>query len=210
MKWTIKIWSVIIVFVVCFSTLSAQIGAGMVISNDIYNQYRNPTDGIAHCGNGSAILNLAIGPKLWVGGKKFSVSAEAQANLSPLGLAATDYKGLGAVSFPILAKLNFGGLSGFNKLMKAGFSVGGGIQYNKTEIFGISEDYVTQGVERDFFKTYNIQLGAGMGVSGFSAQLFGRYGFNSDLHGAQNLHIGLQLDFNFVEMTKIDRPESAL
>ncbi len=188
----------------------AQFGIGLTASNDFYNIYNNPEDGIAHRRNGSVLLNIALGPKIWVGGKTFSVSVESQANLSLLGLAIRDYKGLGAVSFPIMGKLNFGGLSGLNKVMKAGFSVGGGVQYNRTEIFGLTQEFVDRGVTRDFFRTYNIQIGGGVGISGFTAELFGRYGFNPDLDSANNFHIGLQFGFNIIQLKKIKRPESEL
>lgn len=188
----------------------AQFGIGLTASNDLYNIYSNPEDGLAHRRNGSVILNLALGPKIWVGGEKFSVSVESQANISFLGLAIKDYKGLGAVSFPIMGKLNFGGLSGLNNKMTFGMSLGGGIQYNRTEIYGLTDEFVELGVVRDYFKTYNVQLGGGVGVSGFTVELFGRYGFNPDLIGANNFHVGLQFGFNIIQLKKIRKPESEL
>jgi len=189
---------------------NAQIGLGLTISDDLYNIYNNEEDGIAHRRKGSALLNPAIGPKIWVGADQFSVSVEAQANLGILGLALKDYKGMGSLSFPIMAKLNFGGLSGLNKDMAFGYSIGGGIQYSKTEIYGLSQEYKDLGVTRDYFKTYNVQVGAGMGISGFTGHAFVRYGYNPDLDGANNFHFGLQMDFNLIKMKKIKRPESEL
>jgi len=191
-------------------TAKAQFGIGLTVSNDLYNIYSNPEDGLAHRRNGSILLNLALGPKIWVGGEKFSVSIESQANLSFLGLAIRDYKGLGAVSFPVMGKLNFGGLSGLNDKMSVGVSVGGGVQYNRTEIYGLTQEFTDLGVVRDYFRTYNVQLGGGIGVSGFTAELFGRYGFNPDLNGANNFHVGLQFGFNIIQLKKIRKPESEL
>lgn len=205
-----RVGILVICLMIIKQDISAQFGIGLTFSNDLYNIYNNPSDGIAHRRNGSALLNLSLGPKIWVGGEKFSVSVEGQANLSPLGLALKDYKGLGAVSFPFLAKLNFGGLSGMNDSMAFGFSVGGGIQYNRTELFGLSEEFASQGVVRDYFRTYNIQAGYGIGISGFTAELFSRYGFNPDLDGANNFHVGLQFGFNIVALKKIRKPESEL
>lgn len=187
-----------------------QFGIGLTFSDDLYNIYNNEKDGIAHRRNGSALLSLGLGPKIWVGKETFSVSIEAQANYAPFGLAVKDYKGMGSVSFPIMAKVNFGGLSGMNKKMALGFSAGGGIQYSKTEIYGLKDEYEALGVTRDFFKTYNVQIGYGVGISGFTAELFSRYGFNPDLDGANNFHIGLQFGFNFIHLKKIRKPESEL
>lgn len=184
-------------------------GIGFTFTDDIYNRYANEPDGIAHRGNGNVLLTLGLGPKIWIGGEKFSISAEGTAVYGITGLASSDYKGMGSLAFPFMAKLNFGGLSGLNRNMGYGFSLGGGIQYSKTEIYGLSQDYIDQGVTRDYFKTYNIQVGGGGGISGFTAQLFARYGFNPDMD-VNNLHIGLQFDFNLIGLKKIKRPESEL
>ncbi len=207
-----KIWRLFyLMLVVMMATqTSAQFGIGLTVSDDLYNIYSNERDGIAHRRNGSVLINPAVGPKIWVGAEKFSVSVEAQANLGLLGLAVKDYKGLGSVSFPIMTKLNFGGLSGLNKDMAFGWSIGGGIQYNRTEIYGLSQEFRDLGVVRDYFKTYNVQFGAGMGISGFTGHAFVRYGVNPDLDGANNFHFGIQMDFNIIKMRKIKRPESEL
>ena len=94
--------------------------------------------------------------------------------------------------------------------LEFGFSVGGGIQYNRTEIFGLRDSFAQQGVVREYFRTYNIQAGAGVGISGFTAEFFARYGFNTDLDGANNFHVGLQFGFNIIELKKIRKPESEL
>lgn len=210
-KQSFKRASFVIVFFIGFIYQGhAQFGIGLTFSNDLYNVYSNPEDSIAHRRNGSALLNLALGPKIWIGGDGFSVSIESQANYGILGLALKDYKGLGSFSVPIMMKLNFGGLSGLNKDLRFGFSLGGGIQYNKTEIYGLSQEYKDLGVERDYYKTYNIQAGYGLGISGFTAHAFGRFGFNPDLEKANNFHVGLQFDFNIIHLKKIRKPESEL
>lgn len=205
----------ILSLILAVQTAYSQLGLGISSSYDLYNVYSNPVadqpvGSEISRKNGSALSSFGVGPKLWVGGESFSVSAEALANLSPLGLSLGDYKGLGAVSFPIMGHLNFGGMSSFNKLMKAGFSIGGGIQYNRTELFGLTDSFEGQGVTRDFFKTYNIQVGVGGGLNGFTGKFYTRYGFNPDIDGAWNLNIGLQMSLNFLMTKNIHRPESAL
>jgi len=189
---------------------SAQFGIGMTFSNDLYNRYDNPTDGIAHNANGSIILNLGLGPKIWVGGESFSLSLESQAVIGFFGLSIPDTKGLGNVAFPMMAKLNFAGVSGLNKEGRFGLNIGGGLQYNKTELYYLGSDYKDRGVDRAFFKTYVVQLGYGFGMTGFAATFYVRYGFNPDLDGANSLNIGLQYDFNFTKLKKIDDPNSRL
>ncbi len=192
------------------SKINAQFGIGLTTSWDIYNRYVNPDDGLANGSNGSAILNLGLGPKIWVGGEAFSVSVESIANLGLLGLSLKEYKGLGSFSVPVMAKLNFGGLSGLNKDLAFGLSLGAGIQYSRTEIFYLQNSYQDLGVTRDYYRTINFQMGYGVGISGFTAHAFVRYGYNPDVEGGSNLHIGVQTDFNFVNLKKIRRPESEL
>ena len=44
---------------------------------------------------------------------------------APLALDINEYKGLGAVAFPVMAKLNFGALSGFSSKLTGGYLGGG-------------------------------------------------------------------------------------
>lgn len=190
----------------------SQFGYGFTGNLDFYQRYVNPqstTNDVYSRSAGSALLNLGLGPKIWLGGKKTSVSLEAMAVLGALGLSTKDYKGLGMVAFPIMAKLNFKGLSSFDKEGKLGFSIGGGIQYSKTEIFGLTDDFVTNGVTRSYFQTYIVQAGYGFGLSGFTAHGFTRYGFNPDTESS-TLNIGIQIDINVPMIKKISNPESEL
>lgn len=201
----------LIVVILSFISLqvSAQFGYGFTLTNDLYHRYVNPEDGVAGRSAGSAILNLGAGPKIWVGGQNMSVSVEAQACIGFLGLALNDYKGMGTLSYPIMAKFNFNGLSALDKEGRMGLSIGGGLQYNRTEWYGLDEEFASKGVSRKLQKTYIAQVGYGFGISGFGLQLYTRYGWNKDT-GASGLNIGLQWDFNASLMKKITSPESSL
>lgn len=202
---------IIFLFLIVFSLqLQAQVGYGLTASTDLYSRYVNPKDNILSPSSGSALLNLGVGPKIWIGGKKFSFSAEGQAVLGFLSLSTEDYKGLGSISFPILGKFNFKGVSGFNTEGQTGFSVGGGVQWSKTEFFGLKDDAKAKGVMRDYFPTYVVQAGWGFGVSGFGLQAIVRYGFNPDDHTSNTLNVGFQYDFNLPMLKRIDNPESSL
>ena len=177
------------------TTLSAQIGYGLTAKTELYSRYKNPPDDIASPSAGSALLNIGIGPKLWFGGDGFAISPEAAVVFSPFALSTGDFKGLGAVSFPIIVKAQFAGLSNFNRDGKFGFSIGGGIQYTRTELFGLDGDLTEQGVERSYYKTYIIEGDFGFGLSGFNLHGLVRYGFNTDLD-ANTISIGIGYDFN--------------
>lgn len=197
-------------FVGVFLSSQAQFGYGLTFTSEIYQRYTNPEDSLdVYRSAGSLMLNPGIGPKIWFGGNDFSVSLEAQATIGLLGLAISDYKGLGTASFPLMAKFNFGGLTGLDKEGEFGWSLGAGIQYSKTELFYLANKYEDQGLERDLFKTYVGQINYGFGMSGFGGSAFIRYGYNSETK-ANNFNWGIQFDFNFKKLNEIIDPESDL
>jgi len=191
-------------------TTEAQVGYGFTGSTDLYHYYRNPEDPSGQSRSaGSALLNVGIGPKIWFGGEKFSMSVEGQAVLGIFGLSAGDYKGLGTAAFPLLAKFNFGGLTGLDKEGKLGWSIGAGIQYSCTELYYVSDDFENAGGVRDWFQTYVGQVGYGFGMSGFGIQAFLRGGYNAD-NNSCTANFGIQYDFNLSKLKEIDAPESRL
>jgi len=87
----------LIVALVCSTyMLNAQFGYGLTITNDIYNRYTNPDqENIdVYEGNGSLLLNLGLGPKIWIGAPQFSFSLETQAKIGLMGVALKDFKGM--------------------------------------------------------------------------------------------------------------------
>ncbi len=189
--------------------MNGQFGIGGVLTNDIYQHYTNPSDNLSDPTHGNILLNFGAGPKIWIGGPKMTFSLEARADIGLTGFTLGENKGLGAVAFPFLANLNFNGASTMDRAGKTGFSIGGGIQFIKTELYGLDQTFVDIGVTRDYFQVYVVQVGYGYGVSGAVAQGFIRYGFNPD-SDAQSINIGMQYDFNLPMMKKIDDPNSAL
>ena len=182
----------------------------MTASNDLYNHFRNPDDATGEStSSGSALLNLGLGPKIWVGTQDFSISLEAQATIGFLGFSLTDYKGLGIASFPIMAKFNFAGLSALDKEGRFGWSIGAGIQYTRTELYGTTNSFESKGGERSLYRNIVGQVGYGFGMSGFTGSLFVRYGVDPD-DGSQTVNVGLQYDFNIPKMNKIVDPASEL
>jgi hypothetical protein len=186
----------------------SQIGIGTVSGFDFYQRYKNPVDDIAYPASGNALLNIIYGPKIWVGGKKFSVSIEGHANIGLTSLALKNFKGMGAVSFPVMAKLNFKGLSGFNPGFSNGFSIGGGIQWSKTELYWLSKKYKDLGVERGFYDVIFGQIDIGIGSFGSDGALYVRYGFNPD-NKAKVLNIGMIFSSNKTFKNKMKRERAS-
>lgn len=182
----------------------SQIGMGIVFGNDIYQRYTNPDEGVSSRSSGNAILNAHIGPKVWIGGENFSLSLETYANWGSTSLSLSDYKGMGAFAFPCIAKLNFNGNSGFNSELMQGWSIGGGYQVAKTEIYGISYAAAENGVNRQYFPVYVAELSYGYGIGGVVIELFGRYGFNPD-NEASTFNFGLSYNFNANGIFKLVR-----
>lgn len=201
-----NIWLIGIVLMVASTGVKAQFGYGITAKTEIYTRYSNPSDEIAAAGAGSLLLNLGIGPKFWIGGENFSFSAETAAIISPLALSIGDYKGLGAVGFPVMGKFNFRGLSGVNREGKFGWSIGGGLQWSRTELFGVTSKFEDRGISRKLFKTYVAEVGYGFGMSGLMIQGYVRYGRNPDL-GANSFSIGISYDFNLPLYKELTDPE---
>jgi hypothetical protein len=178
----------------------AQVGLGFVFGNDIYNRFQNPDGG----SSGNAILNLHVGPKIWVGGERFSVSVESHVNWGATSLSLGDYKGMGSVAYPVLAKLNFNGSSGFSSEVTTGWSVGGGYQFARTELYGVSADAAEQGIIREVFPVMVGEISYGYGIGGFYAELFGRYGWDPDSK-ASTLNIGLSYNINIIGFKRLKR-----
>lgn len=186
--------------------VSAQgLGYGLTGKLGLYSRYANPEDGIASRSAGN-VLNIGLGPKLWVGGEKMSVSIEGAATWSPFAFSLSDYKGMGALAFPVLAKINFGGLSTHNREGKFGFSIGGGLQWSRTELYGLRNSFEDQGVVRDYFKTFIGEIAYGFGLSGFAGSLYVRYGGNSDIE-ANTFNLGIGVDFNAPKLKEFTDPE---
>lgn len=182
-------------FLFTFYFSFGQVGFGTVGGFDLYQRYKNPVDNIAYPASGNAILNFIYGPKMWIGNKKFSVSIEGQVNLGLTSFALKDYKGIGAVSFPVIGKLNFKGLSGFHTGFSTGFSLGGGVQWSKTELFYLDDKFQKQGVKRDIFDVIFGQIDIGVGSFGTDGAAYVRYGFNTDTK-AKVLNIGMVFNSN--------------
>jgi hypothetical protein len=153
----------------------------MILGIDMYQQYKNPThvsDKGASNSSGAALLSIPFGIQFSYGRNNASVALEAGANISPLAFDVSEYKGLGAVSFPLMAKINFGALTGHSSNRLIGYSLGGGVQLNRTELFGLTDNY--KELNRRFFSTYVCEVGFGGGVGGFNAIFYVKIGLNKE------------------------------
>ncbi len=197
-------------FVLFTFASQAQFGIGFTTGGDLYQHYTNPespADSGALRSAGNVLLNGSFGPKIWIGGDRFSLSIETQFNFGATGFDINEYKGMGMLAFPIMAHLNFKGNSGFGGKTKfrTGFSVGGGVQYNRTEFYGTTNKVPT--LERKLFPTYVGELQFGGGSGGVNLAFYTRYGVGYDFDtaeftGGKSLNIGISSSFNITALRK--------
>ena len=181
---------ILMVFLLLGRTGDSQVEAGFVTGLDFYQRHSNPPNGVGHDGAGSALLNFMFGPKIWVGGHGAGISIESQVNLGLFSLSLGDYKGLGAISLPVMLKFNFGGLSGAHRALAPGYSLGGGLQWSRTEFFYVKDSYQENGGTRKLYRVFIIEAAAGYGGFGMDGALYCRFGFDPDNLGSV-MHIGL-------------------
>lgn len=199
-----------LILIVSFTTISVhaqKLGAGFVMAATAYEQYVNPHSGgdeSAHSA-GSFLLNVppGMGVKLWAGGEDLKFTLEGRAHFAPFATHLKvwdEFSGIGAISFPILMKMNFYGpkLNYFTEIpgptspwTDKHWAIGFGYQYTRTDLFFRPDDAVN---ERRMFKTflgsveYGIVWGNGLWVDVFaefgigerSSSVF-RFGVNTSL-----------------------------
>lgn len=185
--------------------LNAQVRTNLsfIYGLDLYHRMVNPSENNPFDRSaGSALLNLNLGPRITVGGSKFSVSLESQGCIGLLGLNIQEYKGLGTLAVPIMARLNFKGLSMLNDNFALGSSVAGGIQYNKTELYGVTKKFRDQGLKRQFFPVYVLEYTTGMGFKSMAFEMYLRGGWNPTTH-ANSFNFGFNIIYSLIH--KIDR-----
>ncbi len=215
MKRLTQIITTLLFLVVALPMAQAQIGFGLTTGGDFYQRYTNPEDASDTTGAlrsaGNMFTNMSLGPKVWIGSRRFSLSIETQVVFGATAFSIREYKGMGAVAFPIMAHLNFKGLSGFNKnSFGTGFAIGGGIQYNRTELYGTTKEY--DYLERKLFPTYVAEVKVGGGGQGILIDFYVRYGLgldeNNALNGANSLNIGINAAYNLTVLRKSMRSPS--
>ncbi len=179
---------------------------GFSFKNDLYTRYVNPpAEGISNS-SGSALLNFGIGPKAWFGSESFAISPEAFIMYSPFAMSLEEFKGLGALSFPVMLKFEFGGLNNLSYGGSTGFALGVGYQWSRTELHGLTRRFKELGIERNMYRTIVLEADYGFGISGFDIHFYVRYGFNHDLK-ANTLNAGIGYDFNIPMLKKTTDPD---
>ncbi len=206
MKRVIKINCIFLLLALALSVSYGQVGVGVTYGFDFYQYQANPKaeDVNLKRGLGSALLNFNIGPKLYFGGNQFSVTVEGQLGIAPFAFDLDEYKGLGAFYFPILAAINFKGLSGFYEKSSWGFGFAGGTEFVRTDLYFLDDDF--KDLTRSMFNTYFGQVNVGLGSKASSIFLYARYGVGAD--EARNFHIGIMLDQNLTQMKKLKKRQA--
>jgi len=192
----------------CAGSATSQIGLGMTYGLDLYQYQANPLNQPfqGNRGIGSAIFNLNIGPKLFIGTKNYSIAAEAQLGIAPFAFDINQYKGLGAFYFPMMVSLNFKGLSGFYEKSGWGVGIAGGYEFARTDLYFIKDEF--ENLTREMFQTTFLQFNVGLGSKAKSIYAYFRYG-GGEL-GARNWHVGIMFDRNLTQMKKIKKRETII
>ena len=204
-----------IVIFICFS-MTSQVQAqwihwGYTFGLDLYQRQTMPASEIDPFGGeatGSAILNINVGPKIWMGNENFSFSLEGQASYAPLAFDLGNYRGMGVLSFPIIASLNFNGLSTVGKSFGTGFTIGGGVQYTNADLYFLSDEYkaVEETNRISYFPAYFGQVGFGGGGTGLAPYLYLRYGRGEE--GANIFHLGINVNINRTAISNLKNVSS--
>lgn len=188
-----------ILLTLVYHSASSQISSKcqLITGMDLYQWYKNPKCNEAAAtrssSSGTSILAFPLGARFITGVNNFSLSFEASANIGLFSVDINEFKGVGSLAFPLIIKFNQGGLSGFSKNKLLGYSIGGGIQYSRTELFGLTSsfNYLT----RDFFPTYVGEISIGGGVNGASVVFNNRIGIGPK--NSFTLNSGIIIYMNF-------------
>lgn len=187
-----------------FTSAKAQIGIGMTTGLDFYQWYDkgDKEDLLESSSSGSVLANIILGPKIWIGGPDFSVSLEAPINWGIFHFDVNEFKGIGAIAFPLGAKMNFGAATGFTNASLVGFSLGGGLQYMNTEIYTTKSEFKDK-METGYFRTYYGEAAVAFGFAGFNSSLYVRYGRGEA--DEQNVNVGMVVNFNLTNLMKMSK-----
>lgn len=181
----------------------AQFGIGVAYGVDLYQFQHNPkltTDSIKF-GQGSAIFNMNIGPKLFFGGKNVAGSVEALVGMAPFSLDIDEVKGLGAFYFPLMATINFKGLTTFNDEPVWGFGLAGGMQFTRTDLYFRQDEFAE--IKRELFQTAFAQINIGLGNK--DSVVYGYFRYGSGDNDASNFHVGIMLSQNLTKRSRLKR-----
>jgi hypothetical protein len=191
--------------------VNAQFGAGFGAEINAYSRYVNPkmpNDSLERSAGQLGGFLPAFGPKVWLGNDKFALTLEGKINLKlyTVNIKFREYQGLGSISFPVMAKLNFRG----KHLEKLGeylhFYAGGGIQWTKTELYLRPEEY--KDIDRPYFTTYVAELGFGIGPVGVNKCVFVRFGVGDKSTSTFNIGLSFNTDLIFLKKEMKEEPES--
>ncbi|TVQ48385.1 MAG: hypothetical protein EA362_05745 [Saprospirales bacterium] len=181
-----------------YSSAQINFGVGMAFSNDFFQSVSNPVNE-----SEEKIRNLLIspsfGPKFYFGTSQLSLSLQANIGISPISFDWGEYKGMGVAYAPILAGINYGGLSGFaTDRSEWGASVAYGYHFSLTDLYFRDSDF--RDMQRDLFYPSFIQFAGGFGGKGAALYLYSRIGI--DHSEGRIFSFGITLEVNFLERRK--------
>lgn len=193
------------------------IGMSMYFEYNLYQWYQKPTTiSPIHRSTGQVFNVLpSAGMGVWVGrSDRFFVNIEGGMDYMPFSLDLEEYGGLGAISFPVVARaiLPFSGDKGISSFVGLGF----GVQWSKNELYAYPKGQ--QPTTNPFYATLvaEVTMGVGMGWdtddknTGMIA-VFSRFGFAAEYALTFNCGLRAKILYNPTAKPKkrpLDQPKT--
>jgi hypothetical protein len=154
--------SLILVFCTQLEAQKLQMGMSFYLDYNLYHWYKKPASLSPETESAGQILNLLPigGMGLWIGrAGSTTLGIEGGIDYSPFSFDTKEYKGMGAVSFPVLVRLTqpFAPQQGISPF----FGVGAGLQWNRIDLYGRPSG--SQTALNPYFQTRVIEFSLGMG-----------------------------------------------
>lgn len=196
---------VAVVFLFTTSTAQAQeqekqasalhFGYGLFLNYNLYTWHQKPSFVLANSSSGQVFNVLpGVGASLWLGDvDHWLIALESGVEFLPFALDIDNYSGLGAVSFPILAKVQLPVAK--QKSLWLMVHAGAGVQFTKTDLY--AQPNTT--INHPFYATIMGEVGFHISAVGYQKQhlreveLFVRAG--AAPLGAISVHTGLRVSF---------------
>lgn len=145
------------------------LGYAFFMNYNLYSWYQKPSTIESPLSSSGQVLNVlpGLGLNFWIGDvDHWILSIEGGLEFLPFALDIDNYKGLGALSIPILAKAQFPILK--QKSLWLMLHVGAGAQLLHTDIYARPDAY--QNVANPFFTTIVGELGVHISTVGYQRQ----------------------------------------
>jgi len=144
-------------------------GYGLFINYNLYSWYQRPSTIESPLSSSGQVLNVlpGLGLNFWIGDvDHWIIALEGGIEYLPFALDIDNYKGMGALSIPVLAKVQFPVAK--QKSLWLMLHFGAGAQFLHTDIYNRPEAY--QNASNPFFTSIVGELGVHISAVGYARQ----------------------------------------